>query len=62
MRSFLIFIAFVIIGAMLAFGAGQLVPTATQPPPTPTADPLFWEGCKTCDRQQQRIQATAAVP
>jgi hypothetical protein len=62
MRTIAIFIAFAIIGFTLAYGASRLMPAATQISPTPTADPLFWEGCATCDRQQQRMQATAAVP
>lgn len=62
MRSIAIFVAFVILGALLAFGSGRLVPSAAQTRPTPTADPMFWDGCKTCDRQQQRMQATAALP
>jgi hypothetical protein len=40
----------------LAAGAPQIIPAVA---PTATYDPFGTNGCKTCDPQQRRVQATS---
>lgn len=62
MRRLLIVCVLACLAAGLFLGYAVMAPAAPAAAPTPTADPLVWPGCKTCDVMQQRMQATAAAP
>ena len=58
MRRFLLLCVVAFAVVLLVFGFSSFAPAAERVAPTPTADPLIWSGCKTCDVQQQRMQSS----
>ena len=62
MRRLLLFCVLACLAGALFLGYALVTPAAPRAAPTPTADPLIWSGCTSCDVQQRRVQATAATP
>jgi hypothetical protein len=56
MRRLLITCALACLAGALLFGFTLQAPASPRVIPTPTADPLIWPGCKTCDVQRSKMQ------